>query len=181
MYYENGKKQKARPKGVNLKVRWRAKVAMRYCSEESAHRAILVWECRDRPPRRGFLGEHSFFFLKKKPLSEVSNNLGRRCRFQTKAPSFSKQSFERQWPETCVCRIPARCRCGWWPQAATGSNARVTSLRVRALAAAWRASSFVEPALAARGASVERRVRGAADDPVCITKTEKSRKRGPKG
>ena len=27
------KKQKARPKGVNLKVRWRAKVAMRYCSE----------------------------------------------------------------------------------------------------------------------------------------------------
>ena len=25
----NGKKQKARPKGVNLKVRWRAKVAMR--------------------------------------------------------------------------------------------------------------------------------------------------------
>ena len=30
------KKQKARPKGVNLKVRWRAKVAMRYCSEESA-------------------------------------------------------------------------------------------------------------------------------------------------
>ena len=46
------KKQKARPKGVNLKVRWRAKVAMRYCSEESARRAILVWECRDRPPRR---------------------------------------------------------------------------------------------------------------------------------
>ena len=46
------KKQKARPKGVNLKVRWRAKVAMRCCSEESAHRAILVWECRDRPPRR---------------------------------------------------------------------------------------------------------------------------------
>ena len=33
------KKQKARPKGVeilNLKVRWRAKVAMRYCSEKSA-------------------------------------------------------------------------------------------------------------------------------------------------
>ena len=26
---KNGKKQKARPKGVNLKVRWRAKVAMR--------------------------------------------------------------------------------------------------------------------------------------------------------
>ena len=25
---------------------------MRYCSEESAHRAILVWECRDGPPRR---------------------------------------------------------------------------------------------------------------------------------
>ena len=46
------KKQKARPKGVNLKVRWRAKVAMRYCSEKSARRAILVWECRDRPPRR---------------------------------------------------------------------------------------------------------------------------------
>ena len=46
------KKQKARPKGVNLKVRWRAKVAMRYCSEESARRAILVWECRDRPPKR---------------------------------------------------------------------------------------------------------------------------------
>ena len=46
------KKQKARPRGVNLKVRWRAKVAMRYCSEESAHRAILVWECRDRPQRR---------------------------------------------------------------------------------------------------------------------------------
>ena len=36
------KKQKARPKEVNLKVRWRAKVAMRYCSEESAHRAILL-------------------------------------------------------------------------------------------------------------------------------------------
>ena len=32
----NGKKQKARPKGVNLKVRWRAKVARRYRSEESA-------------------------------------------------------------------------------------------------------------------------------------------------
>ena len=26
------KKQKARPRGVNLKVRWGAKVAMRYCS-----------------------------------------------------------------------------------------------------------------------------------------------------
>ncbi len=48
----NGKKQKARPKGVNLKERWRAKFAMRYRSEESARRAILVWECRDRPPRR---------------------------------------------------------------------------------------------------------------------------------
>ena len=58
MYYERvcitktEKSRKRGPKGVNLKVRWRAKVAMRYCSEESAHRAILVWECRDRPPRR---------------------------------------------------------------------------------------------------------------------------------
>ena len=39
-------------KGVNLKVRWRAKFAVRYRSEESARRAILVWECRDRSPRR---------------------------------------------------------------------------------------------------------------------------------
>ena len=46
------KKQKARPKGVNLKVPLRAKVAMRDRSEESAHRAILVWECRDRSPIR---------------------------------------------------------------------------------------------------------------------------------
>ena len=38
------KKQRARSKGVNLKVRWRAKVAMRSHSEESARRAILVWE-----------------------------------------------------------------------------------------------------------------------------------------
>ena len=48
----NGKKQKARPKRVNLKVRWRAKFAMRYRSEESARRAILVWEGRDRSSRR---------------------------------------------------------------------------------------------------------------------------------
>ena len=48
----NEKKQKARPKGVNLKVRWRAEFAMRCCSEESARRAILVWECRDRPPKQ---------------------------------------------------------------------------------------------------------------------------------
>ena len=41
----NGKKQKARPKGVNLKVRWRAKFAMRYRSEESARRAILDDYC----------------------------------------------------------------------------------------------------------------------------------------
>ena len=39
-------------KGVNLKVRWRAKFAVRYRSEESARRAILVWECRDRSPIR---------------------------------------------------------------------------------------------------------------------------------
>ena len=38
----NGKKQKARPKGVNLKVRWRAKFAMRYRSEESVLRETLV-------------------------------------------------------------------------------------------------------------------------------------------
>ena len=56
MYYTCTKTRKTekaeRPKGVNLKVRWRAKVAMRYCSEESARRAILVWECCDRPPKR---------------------------------------------------------------------------------------------------------------------------------
>ena len=28
VYYENGKKQKARPRGVNLKVRWGAKVGV---------------------------------------------------------------------------------------------------------------------------------------------------------
>ena len=40
------KKQKAKPKDVNLKVRWRAKVAMRYCSEESARRAtVTVLRC----------------------------------------------------------------------------------------------------------------------------------------
>ena len=48
----NGKKRKARPKGINLKVRWRAKFAMRYRCGESAPRAILVWECSDRSPRR---------------------------------------------------------------------------------------------------------------------------------
>ena len=41
--YGKKKKQKARPKGVNLKVRWRAKFAMRYRSEESARRAVLAW------------------------------------------------------------------------------------------------------------------------------------------
>ena len=50
----NGKKQKARPKGVNLKVRWRAKFAMRYRCGESARRAILVWECRDLKRRTGY-------------------------------------------------------------------------------------------------------------------------------
>ena len=35
---------------TNLKVRWRAKFAMQYHSEESARLAILVWECRDRLP-----------------------------------------------------------------------------------------------------------------------------------
>ena len=39
----NGKKQKARPTGANLKVRWRAKFAMLYRCGESARRAILVW------------------------------------------------------------------------------------------------------------------------------------------
>ena len=49
------KRKKAESEGVNLKVRWRAKVAMRDRSEESARRAILVWECRDRPPRRSLV------------------------------------------------------------------------------------------------------------------------------
>ena len=47
------KKQKARPKGVNLKVRWRAKVAMRYRSEESNLCVLLKRKKAESEAQRG--------------------------------------------------------------------------------------------------------------------------------
>ena len=39
--------QRGKPKGT-----LESEIRNAICSDESAHRAILVWECRDRPPRR---------------------------------------------------------------------------------------------------------------------------------
>ena len=52
MCITNGQQQKARPKGVNLRVRQRTKFALRCWSANSALRAMLVWEGDDRSPKR---------------------------------------------------------------------------------------------------------------------------------